>query len=85
MIEPVMSDRDWRQFLVDDHADQTLPRYFSHCDHANMIAKHNAALPDADPRKITWEMIDKIHDFAFDETQMQIADALASYLPPRAT
>jgi len=55
------------------------------------IALANAALPDGDPRKITWAMVDELREWAtgFDdprpgqETLAAIADALGSYLPPR--
>lgn len=57
-----------------------------------LIALANAALPDDDPRKITHQMIDDIRE-SMDyieverhiETIGRIADALESYLPPRAT
>jgi hypothetical protein len=57
-----------------------------------MIALTNATLPDTDPRKITWGMVDAIRDAepSWGERDTEglallrhIADALASYLPPR--
>ena len=58
------------------------------------IAYLNAALPDDDPRKITWAMVDELRGVAGDyeyrgldpcpfDTLNAYADALASYLPPR--
>ena len=54
------------------------------------ISLLNFSLPDTDPRKITWEMVDALRGqltvsmtgAQFDITQ-RLADALASYLPPR--
>jgi hypothetical protein len=62
-----------------------------------LVALANAALPDTDPRKITREWVRKIREVSeqyentWDDTKggsypdpllVQIADALASYLPP---
>lgn len=60
---------------------------------AKEIARANAALPDDDPRKITWEMVDELR-FASERNEREgdvdlagslnrIADILARYLPPR--
>jgi hypothetical protein len=56
---------------------------------AAVIAIANAALPDDDPRKITWEKIDAWIDTcdavgAWENATIRtFANALASYLPPR--
>jgi hypothetical protein len=65
-----------------------------------ILALANAALPDTDPRKITWAMVDALLCVVQQDTDAQrwgpfdgeiegaagcqrLADALASYLPPR--
>jgi hypothetical protein len=63
-------------------------------DMARLIALANAALPDTDPRKITRAMVERLYGLAnvlrdvhrmnIDAEQCEsLADALASYLPPR--
>jgi hypothetical protein len=58
-------------------------------DFAALIAVANAALPDDDPRKLTLAMVDELMgvadqaDSEFGVDLFFIADALASYLPPR--
>lgn len=64
---------------------------------AALIALANAAFPDEDPRKLTWETVDALrrsektlesasHPVLDHEAQLlgDLADVLASYLPPRA-
>lgn len=55
------------------------------------IAYLNAALPDTDPRKITWAMVDALCD-ALSSSECDadegraasgVVEVLASYLPPR--
>lgn len=60
-IVPALTPGEWRQFF-EDGKDQFLPRYFAQCAHANLMAKHNAALPDDHPQKLTREMVDDIRD-----------------------
>lgn len=93
-IKPAMDDFQWRQFR-NAGKDQLMPRYFAQCDHASFIAKHNDALPDDDPRKITREDVEELR--AADErirgewdhpnnpeppTLRNLAAKLAALLPP---
>lgn len=96
MIEPALSAEEWKAFPD--------PRTLGNVDLPGTIARCNAMLPDADPRKITWAMVDVLRDEAVgigsgglagredtpyrtqrqrEEALQRIADALASYLPPR--
>lgn len=46
--------------------------------HRTVIALANHALPDDDPQKITWDMVDALRPVAGD-----VANVLSNYLPPR--
>jgi hypothetical protein len=60
-------------------------------DFAALIAMNNAALPDDDRRKITWKTVERLQRKAIagvsprDDWMLELADALASYLPPRTS
>ena len=98
-IEPAASPHEWQVFLANG-MDQLMPRYFAQCDHPSFIAKHNAALPDSDRRKITREWVtalrqiaQAIEDADVMETEVPpehapvlraFANALESYLPPES-
>ena len=96
-IEPALTPEEWhilrlrsagkmigetvRGFLVFDQYKE---------DQVAAIAVANAALPDSDPHKITWAMVDdlrevdgRLDDDALRPLVVRIADVLASYLPPR--
>lgn len=59
---------------------------------AAIMAMANDALPDTDPRKITWALVKHLRDTAYTAADgysgptwlADLADALASYLPPES-
>jgi hypothetical protein len=112
MIAPAMSPEEWTEALSWPHgvkdyivgpAERVGYGDDSCADMARLIALANAALPDHDPRKITWAMVALLNamigrtrdTLRFDGSPdgrlawvgllhvVQLADALASYLPPR--
>jgi len=116
MIPPALTAKEWSEALawrfgITDYlvrpAELLGGGQNSPSDLARVIALANAALPDDDPRKITWAMADDAREAyrsavilathaqnSGDETERQryralairyavLADALASYLPPR--
>lgn len=95
-IPPALTKEEWA--FADRHRALIAPEILGDpmfaTEAAKVIATNNAALPDGDPRKITWAMVDALQDFAetipalLSGTQAPfraLADALASYLPPRET
>jgi hypothetical protein len=84
-IPPALTPDQWARIVSYSNADNPAAA-------AHEIAVNNAALPDRDARKITWEMIDAMKANAAnsegegwpDHGLSHFADALASYLPPRA-
>src|SRR5690606_31579793 len=61
-----------------------------HDDAWALVALLNAALPDDDPRKLTWAMVDAIRSAAWgaesqdeEDTALAAANAIAALLPPR--
>lgn len=110
MIPPALTSKEWRAFSASSAHSPMAAFGFAMGDiapenHAGRIAVHNALLPESDPRKITWAMVDRLRtphrdscsmwwisdypgaqmcDCGGDEEMLSIADALASYLPPRS-
>jgi len=93
-IAPALTPEQWEQSAT--------ASFVSTLSSAALIALANAALPDGDPRKITWAMVDALLCVVQQDTDAQrwgpfdgeiegaagcqrLADALASYLPPRET
>lgn len=100
-IEPALPAQTWFNEQETARLDgwtlqQSLASRYEYERPAEKIALANAALPDSDPRKITWAMVQMIRTLAeehqddgdYDEMVAHIAagnaiaDALASYLPP---
>ena len=88
-IEPAIDAKTWGEIIAaggpakhNSIVADAAPDEYAFC-----LALFNAALPDDDPRKITWAMVDDLRDMSRRTTtagrRHQIADALASYLPPR--
>jgi hypothetical protein len=90
-LEPALSEEEWAR--VHDGTARWAVLDMAPEVQRKMIALANAALPDDDPRKITWEMVTVIREAAHvpqhdgatweDERVTRIADTLESYLPPK--
>jgi hypothetical protein len=100
-IEPVMNDDGWKEFWRDvsaARASGASPVLVGHdgdprTQLPQIIARANALLPDADPRKITHVLIARLRvtaehaggPGAGPTWLADLADALESYLPPEGT
>jgi hypothetical protein len=101
MIPPTLTSEQW-QSLHAKHSSEYSSSAFSAAvagvratlpvELPQIIAVANHQLPDDDPRKITWAMVDDLRAWSAavgdrwrsDTTVIdQTAEALASYLPPR--
>ena len=90
-LAPALTPEEFRNEGMDDPGILGDIRYaVDQRDLAKIIALANHQLPDTDPRKITWGMVDALHRIAEEfpngdtfDGLVGIADALASYLPPR--
>jgi hypothetical protein len=100
-IPPALDAEEWTEVEpltesgYSDDLYQLVSRGIKVSDLTKIIALANHYLPDDDPRKITWAMVDIIREagkwigregnpyIGFAKNLPRYADVLASYLPPR--